>query len=175
MSEKVIFDTNFFTYFSDNQGSFAFVPDDSTDTLEDRFDFLMENLEKSLSQVIIPAAVLAEVLAAKNSNEEVILKIISDQSNIIFSEFDKRQSIEFGYLFKNYSREEENRNSFKFDMLILACAKIEGVRTIYTADDGLKRKAQNMGMRAINFQELDRPIPPPTPPTPLTDTMDLFD
>jgi predicted nucleic acid-binding protein len=171
MSEKVIFDTNFFTYFSDSQGSFSFVPDDSNDTLEDRFDFLLENLQESYSKIIIPAPVLAEVLAARNSNEETILEIISGQSNFIFSDFDTRQSIEFGIVFKNYSRGAENRNSFKFDMLILACAKIEGASTIYTADEGLKKKAQKMGMKAINFQELAKR---PAPPAPANDTIDLF-
>lgn len=157
MSGKVIFDTNFLTYFSDAAGGFDFKPVDEFDTLEDRFDLLMEQLAASAKEVIIPAPVLAEVLAAKHANEENILSIISNEANIRISDFDKRQGIEFGCMYRNIARGPENRNSFKFDMLILTCARVEGVRTIYTADKNLKKKAQDLGIQAISFQELERP------------------
>lgn len=165
MSAKVIFDTNFLTYFSDSAGGFAFEPEDSSDTLEERFDLLLEQLTESTKQIVIPSPVLAEVLAAQNANENKILSIISNQSQIKISEFDQRQSIEFGHMFRSAQRGAENRNSFKFDLLILACARAEGASIIYTADKNLKKKAIRLGIQAISFNDLERPvIKPPTEP-----------
>lgn len=157
MSQKVIFDTNFLTYFSDASGSFAFEAEDDKDSLEERFENLLEKLSEADAEIIIPAPVLAEVLSAKHANQDKIIDLISDSDNILISPFDARQSIEFGYLFRRTKRNsEDNRNAFKFDLLILSCAKVHAVSVIYTADAQLKRKAESMGIRAYSFQDLER-------------------
>lgn len=158
MSGKVIFDTNFLTYFSDSAGGFNFTPEDASDTLEARFDLLVDQLTDTTKEIIIPSPVLAEVLAAPHANESKILSLISSQSQMKISDFDQRQSIEFGHMFRSIKRGPENRNSFKFDLLILACARVESASAIYTADENLQKKARNLGIQAISFQDLDRPF-----------------
>lgn len=173
MSQKVIFDTNFLTYFSDSSGSFAFNPEDVSDSLEERFDYLLEQLSNADAEIIIPAPVLAEVLSARHANQGTIIDLVDDADNMFISPFDARQSIEFGYLFRNSERDpEDSRNAFKFDLLILACAKVQGVSVIYTADKNLRRKAKRMGIQAYSFQDLDRA---PSDPLHRPETCDLFE
>jgi len=172
MSQKVIFDTNFLTYFSDSNGSYAFEPEDENDLLDERFDYLLERLSAADAEIIIPAPVLAEVLSAKHKNQGTIIDLINEADNMNIIAFDARQSIEFGYLFRNTNRDSDHsRNAFKFDLLILACAKVHGVSVIYTADKQLRRKAERMEIQAYSFQDLER-IPSNSPKT--SEDRDLF-
>jgi len=163
MSRRVLFDTNFLSWFCDNQSPVPFIQDDAHDTLTDRFDYLLDRLTADGSEVVIPTPVLAEVMCATSINTAPVLNLISQNPYFRLPPFGQRAAEEFGMLFRGQHRGSDNRNSFKFDLLILAIAKTESIDVIYSSDAPLRQRAATLGIRCLSFQDLPkRPTPPQT-------------
>lgn len=118
--------------------------------------------------IIVPTPSLAEFLVKVDPRKKA--DYISQAQRIRgcrISSFDTRASIEFSDLQRSMLNErrrgskpnnDESRAKAKFDQQIVAIAKVEGVQTIYSNDDGLGRYAARAGIRRIGVAEL--PLPP---------------
>ena len=134
---------------------------DEKDTLESRFNALIENLDNDEDEIIIPSPVLAEVLACARTDPETVLSLIDGSVNFRVVQFGRRAAMEFGELFKTLPRlNDEERIVHKFDLLIIAIAKLEEADTIYSADRPMKRLSLNQGIDCVDFQSLPRPASP---------------
>lgn len=161
MSRRVLFDTNFFSWYCNAASSVAFEAEDSGDTLEKRFSCLLQDLDSDDAEVIIPAPVLAEALSCSNTDPRSVLALINDEVRFRVVPFGQRAAEEFGFLFKYMKRPKtDDRIVHKFDLLILAIAKIEEVDTIYSADKPMRNVAGAHGIDCVDFQGLRRPVPP---------------
>ncbi|WP_370544257.1 MULTISPECIES: type II toxin-antitoxin system VapC family toxin [unclassified Gluconobacter] len=134
-----------------------FTPDDDLDSLEKRFDFLLKDLDHDDSEIIIPAPVIAEVLCASTIDPRNVMKILNQEVRVRVVAFGQRAAEEFGQIFRKTHRGSENRNSFRFDLLIIATAKAEGVDIVYSSDGGVINKCNAKQIRCYSFQKLPRP------------------
>lgn len=160
MTKRVIFDTNFFSWFCDRASPVAFVPEDEDDSLETRFDLMLSSLEEQGAEVMIPSTVLAEILCASRINQESALNTLNQETVFRIVGFGQKAAEEFGKLFRGYNRTSTDRNVLKFDLQILAIAKTEAVDVIYSSDSGLQKQAQKIGIKTYSFQTLPRPPRP---------------
>ena len=174
MSRRVLFDTNFLSWLFSDQSPMPFVADDPNDSLSSRMMHLLDTLDDDDTEIVIPSPVIAEALCSSHVIIEQGLQIIRNQAMFRIIPFGQRMAEEYAHLFKNNNR-TGNRNAFKFDLLILATAKIENVDIIYSCDDGLREHGRMIGLTVTSAQELPKPRLPaqgtlsltPPPNTPL--------
>lgn len=157
MSVRVLLDTNFLSAYTYDSTSANFKPEDATDLLVDRLNFLVEQLSEKGAEIVIPAPVLAETLSARGADIAKIIHILGSQAAFRIVDFGQRAAVEFGMLFKKQKKEEgQNKVPFKFDLSIIAIAKISSVSTIYSADKSLINRARLLDFKVCDFQGLPR-------------------
>lgn len=159
MSFRVLLDTNFLSAYTYDSTSANFKPEDANDSLADRLDFLVEQLSEKDAEIVIPAPVLAETLSARGANITKIIPILESQAVFRIVDFGQRAAVEFGMLFKEQKPLKESGQTkapFKFDLSIIAIAKISSVSTIYSADKDLIKRARALNFTVCDFQGLPR-------------------
>lgn len=159
MSVRVLLDTNFLSAYTYDSSSTNFKPEDASDSLADRLDFLVEQLSEKAAEIVIPAPVLAEMLSARGADIAKIIPILESQAIFRIVDFGQRAAVEFGMLFKGqkiYTEDGQNKVPFKFDLSIIAIAKISSVSTIYSADKNLIKRARALDFAVFDFQGLPR-------------------
>ncbi|MFT9164402.1 MAG: PIN domain-containing protein [Komagataeibacter saccharivorans] len=159
MSVRVLLDTNFLSAYTYDSTSANFKPEDATDFLEDRLNFLVEQLSQKDAEIIIPAPVLAETLSARGADITKIIPILESQAAFRIVDFGQRAAVEFAMLYKEqkaYKNDGQTKAPFKFDLSIIAIAKISNVSTIYSADKDLIKRAQDLDFKVCDFQGLAR-------------------
>jgi len=161
MPGRVLFDTNFLSALADRDAPVRARPAGVGGTVEARFSHLLLELDLAQVEVIVPAPALAEALCRSDASPNAVLPLLEDMSRVRIAAFDERAAIEFGEMFRGRTGETgpttTGKVKFKFDLMILAIAKVEAVSTIYTDDEELQRRARAAGMKAVGFWELDLP------------------
>ena len=125
-------------------------------------EYLLELIMQNKWKVIIPTVVIAEILMVEP--EEKYQEILETINNgFIIAEFDIRAATKYSQILntnypelKRLAKEEGvSREKMKVDHLILACALVNGAKTIFTHDDNLSKFANGL----INVRTLpSRPI-----------------
>ena len=138
------------------------------DAFRDRIDYLIDCLEKSREKIIIPTPVLSEVLVRAESAGPQYLEKISSASVFRLAPFDERGAVEVAAMTREALRRGDKRNGsvgswakVKYDRQIVAIAKVEGVKTIYSDDKGVFNLGKKNGLTVIRIADL--PIPPVDP------------
>lgn len=161
MPGRVLFDTNFLSALADKDVPVRNRPAGVDGTVKARFDHLLAELDLAQAEVIIPAPALAEVLCRSDASPNAVLPLLEDISRVRIAAFDERAAVEFGEMFRGRTGEtgpsSAGKVKFKFDLMILAIAKVEVVSTVYTDDDELQKRARSVGMKAVGFWDLDLP------------------
>lgn len=110
----------------------------------DKAEYLLEIIDQNKWKVIIPTVVIAEILMIEpEDNYQPILETIN--KSFIIAEFDVRAATKYSQILnKNFpdlkktAKEEGiSREKMKVDHLILACALVNGAKSIYTHDRNL--------------------------------------
>lgn len=99
------------------------------------------------------------MLSARGADIAKIIPILESQAIFRIVDFGQRAAVEFGMLFKkqkSYKEDGQNKVPFKFDLSIIAIAKISSVSTIYSADENLIKRAQALNFAVCDFQGLPR-------------------
>lgn len=141
-----------------------------------RMNALVEKLNDEKTRILIPTPVLSELLVRAEDAGPGILHELTQSSRFRISPFDIRAAIEaadtIGIALSQSSKRAQKRTKStdtwaktKFDHQIVAIARVEGVKTIYSDDDGLLELAKARGLTAIPLKDV--PLPPSK--TPLLD------
>lgn len=129
----------------------------------ERIAYLIQRLEKS--SLLVPTPVLAEILARAKEATQGYIDTLKSQKVISIAAFDQRAAIEAGLLLGDALAavvpDNQDKRAMKFDIQILAIAKVNGADQIISTDDKLLRRAERLGIIAIHLSQL--PLPPSPP------------
>lgn len=134
----------------------------------ERIAYLVQRLEKS--SLIVPTPVLAEVLARAGDAAQQYIEILRSQKAISIGSFEQRAAIEAGLLlgeeFSSALPAEQEKRAVKFDIQILAIAKVNRADKIIATDTQLLKRASRVGISIEHLSQL--PLPPTPPQLPLS-------
>ncbi|MGD9967862.1 MAG: hypothetical protein AB7T59_15175 [Hyphomonadaceae bacterium] len=136
----------------------------------ERIQYLIAQLDAATTRVVIPTPALAEFLVRAGPAGAPIVAQLNKNKSFRLAEFGRRGAIEAAEIIRNevdvVGKGQSKPDSWpkaKFDVQIVAIAKIEGVEKVYTDDQGLANKCRRYGLTPVRFFEL--PLPPDdTPP-----------
>jgi predicted nucleic acid-binding protein len=133
----------------------------------ERIDYLLSNLSESRTQVLIPTPVLAEVLVCAGPKRAAILAKLTSSYAFRIQPFDEMAAVDCADLIdgalttKRRTKQSEAKAKIKFDRQIIAIAKVAGVKTIFSDDEGLAKCARKNGIQVTRMCDL--PLPPVPP------------
>ena len=139
----------------------------------ERIELLLESLSKGHIAVMVPTPVLSEILVTTRSDMARVLAEISNTWAFHIEPFDERAAVEVALMTdpdlqsNKLLTENETRAKIKFDRQIIAIAKVNGVKTIYSSDNNLRAKAEANGITAVGMADLPLPPEPPQAALPL--------
>jgi hypothetical protein len=116
---------------------------------------------------MVPTPVLSEVLIKAGADKARVLSEISNSRYFKVQPFDELAAVELTMLpdtdlqSKRKLSEVVTRAKIKFDRQILAIAKVNDIKTIYSDDRNLCDRAQACGILTVGAHEL--PLPPVPP------------
>ena len=129
---------------------------------------LVSSLKIQNKIVFIPAPVLCEAMIGFGKSTEEYMNIFEKEYEFIIIEFGQKAAIEAVQLIKKaiggeglgkYAADHNTtREKMKFDLQIMAIAKVKKVHTIYPDDRDIHRYAEELGITAYGAADL--PLPP---------------
>ena len=136
---------------------------------KERIEFLINTLSDSGEKILIPTPALAEVLIALGKVAAAqAVDNLHGESAFQIGDFDERSAIELSLMSELGPGETKRKGQqgtwvkVKFYRQIVAIAKVNGVKTIYSTDEEVQKLAIKEGIKAIALHEL--PLPPPATP-----------
>ncbi len=135
----------------------------------ERVECLIDTLSDTGEKIIIPTPALAEVLIALG--RRAATKAVTDlhgESVFKIESFDERAAIELSQMAEVRPGQKKQREQvgtwakINFDRQIVAIAKVNGAKTIYSTDEDVRKLATREGLLSIALHEL--PLPPPSTP-----------
>ena len=144
-----------------------------------RMNALLDKLNEEKTRILIPTPVLSELLVRAEDAGPAILQELNQSSRFRIGSFDIRAAVDAAEtiamaLSKTSKRAQKRTKSTdtwaktKFDHQIVAIARAEGVKTIYSDDTGLLELAASRGLKAVALKDI--PLPPSK--TPLLDSLE---
>lgn len=110
------------------------------DRAQERVEFLIETLAANRTEIIIPAPVIAELVAGRVHRAQAIVAALGS-NRFVLQPFDVTIAIETGLLIDRFRRERPLDDRFpnwkhemKYDAMIAATAVVRGARALYTND-----------------------------------------
>ena len=136
----------------------------------DRINTLIQQLRDDGEKIIIPTPALSEVLVHAGEATQRYLEILNTRSAFRIVPFDQKAAIEAALATKDADQRGGRRvdagpgatvAKIKFDRQIVAIAKAEGARAVYSDDSDVIRYARQAGLEA--YRTVDLPLPPEDP------------
>ncbi len=165
---KVVFDASFLAILF-NPKSNA-----SVTRAPERIDGLIESLSSKKDKIVIPTPALAEILVALAKSGPTYIEKLKQFTCFQVRAFDERAAVEFGAVMqartkkkKQETRKSVSQNKVKFDHQIVAIAKVQSVKIVYSDDIQLRAFAKECGMDAHSLADI--PIPMKQLPLPQPD------
>lgn len=136
---------------------------------QERVEYLISELDKSRTKIVIPTPALSEVLIRMGTQEaQRIVETLNRKAVFSLEPFDQRAAIELAAMLGSELSNRELRlgmkdgpdtwAKLKFDRQIIAIAKVCGVDIIYSDDGGIHTVAGRVGIDAQRVSDL--PFPP---------------
>ncbi|MBN9454266.1 MAG: PIN domain-containing protein [Bosea sp.] len=159
----IVVDANFLILLLDPQGAMPHL-----DRGKERVEFFTQELARTKEEIVIPAPVVAEIVAGRIDRVEEIVALLQRNRSFIVQPFDQIVAIEAGEMIRRAldRMPEANRPAgwkvaMKYDAMIAATAKIWRARAVCTDDDGLGGYLRGTKIEIIKIDEL--PYPPEDP------------
>jgi hypothetical protein len=196
----IVFDNSFLTLLlsPDSRPSSDPATGAPTSRLRDRIELFLETMAESPEVAIIPTPALAEFLLFAGDSGPAYLTVLNRMRWIRIADFDTRSAIELAAIQRDIRSAGKGRRGSQegtyakitFDRQIVAIARVNGARTIYSEDEGVYKFATTRGLSVVRSWELplppeppqmalfkpedakQRPLLPPTSPPPPTDDDD---
>lgn len=137
----------------------------------ERIEHLVSTLSKANERIIIPTPVFSEVLVLAGAAVPRYIQHLNGMSVFRIAPFDQRAAIEAalahadainrGGIKIDAANPDTTKTKIKFDRQIVAIAKVEGARMIYSDDEGLIKSAHRSSISTCRTSELD--LPPEDP------------
>lgn len=138
----------------------------------ERIELLVSGLSKARVQIVIPTPVLTELLYVSGPEISRVLSEINGAYAFVIAPFDEKAAIECALLVdgagpskkgraKKKEATTETKAKVKFDQQIIAIAKSNNIRTLYTDDGKLSDRAVLNGLSVVHTWDL--PLPPVPP------------
>jgi hypothetical protein len=131
----------------------------------ERIDYLVKELEKSRTKIIIPTPALSEILVRAGSAGPSYLDRINSSAAFRIVALDQRAAAEVAARTRDAIAAGNKRGDaqgtwakVKYDRQIVAIPKVEAADTIYSDDEDVRRLANQAGIAVIKISEL--PLPP---------------
>ena len=135
---------------------------------KERLDHLIATFERERTRVLIPTPALSEALVRADEAGPAILDALNASARFRIAPFDTRAAVELAQLTREAVDGGDKKQGstepwakIKFDRQIVAIARTEGARIIYSDDNGIRRFARRLGIEVICISEL--PVPPDDP------------
>ncbi len=129
-----------------------------------RIKLLIESLERRREAIVIPAPVLSEVLVHADDAAPNYLEILNKTPRFRIAPFDERAAVELAEMTRSALSAGDlragttaTRAKLKFDRQILAVARIEGEKTIYSDDQDIAKLGEPIGFNVIPIHKLPSP------------------
>ena len=136
------------------------------DRPKERIDYLVQQLDKAKSKIVIPTPALSEALVrAGAAATQQIVDHLQRYSVFAIEPFDTRAAIEVAAMTRDALASGKKRGAsaatwakVKYDRQIVAIAKVNGATTIYSDDGDMKTLARPSKIDVVSLADL--PLPP---------------
>jgi len=132
---------------------------------KDRLEYLRDSLSEAGTRVVIPTPVLSEVLVGAGTARSQYLTEITTSHAFLVAPFDVKAAVELSFLLdggakpaKRKLTRQETWAKVKFDRQIIAIARANRIKDIYTDDGNLTSVATANDVAVHHTWEL--PLPP---------------
>ena len=131
---------------------------------KERVDLLLDTFKARGQTVLIPTPVLSEVLVGADGAGPQYLNILSNTSRFRIAPFDERAAIELAEMTRKARSSGDlragtalTRAQLRFDRQILAIARVQNQRHIYTDDGNMAKVAVAEGFTVTATRDLSPP------------------
>jgi predicted nucleic acid-binding protein len=133
----------------------------------ERLDHLIETLEAERTKLLIPAPALSEILILAGSEGPTFVDEINSTSVFKVADFNQLAAIEAAAIHTALVKAKTKNISgskvkTKYDVQIVAIAKVNGAEIIYSEDGDIEKLAEQAGIKMVRISDL--PMPPATQP-----------
>lgn len=129
-----------------------------------RMRHLAATLEKERARIIIPTPALSEILVRAGTAGPQYLEILGKSAVFRIASFDQRAAIELAALAAADIANGDKRggaegihSKIKYDRQIVAIAKVEGARIVYSDDKNVRNFGTRSGLAVVGCHELPLP------------------
>lgn len=128
----------------------------------ERVEYLAQKLNDSKTLICVPTPALSELMVKAGKAGPGYLKELAKTSRFKISPFDTRAALDASDLIGKILKEQKHRDDgdrakVKFDTQIVAIAKAQGAKAIFSDDKGVKNKALRFGITTFKVADLDAP------------------
>ncbi len=133
---------------------------------KERIDYLVKQLEKERTKIIVPTPVLSEILVRAGAEaSEKIIEFLQKYSVFRIEPFDTRAAIEVAAMTRELLNGRERKRGtsnatwtkIKFDRQIVAIAKVSNATIIYSDDDDVRQIATRVKIKVRGISDLELP------------------
>jgi len=173
MNRVAVFDSTTLLYHLDPDAKPPRDPDTGQPVAraQERVDLLLETFKTQGKTVLIPTPVLSEVLVGAGDAGPQYLDILSNTSRFRIAPFDERAAIELAEMTRKARSSGDlragtglTRAQLRFDRQILAIARVQNERHIYTDDGNMGKVAAAEGFTVTATRDLSLPSGQPSLP-----------
>lgn len=159
----IVVDANFLILLLDPEGAMGQI-----ERGKDRILHFIEALVRDRAEIIVPAPVIAELVAGRVERIEEIVTILTRTRGFSVQPFDTVTAIQTGELIREVQdtippdqRLPGWKVAMKYDAMIAATARVRRAKAVCTADVGMARYLRGSGIDVILIGDL--PLPPEDP------------
>jgi len=169
----VVFDTSILLLVLDSGAKAPIDPETgmSVEKAAQRIEYLIESLASQKETIVIPTPVLSEVLVHSGEAMEAYLDTLNGQAVFRVAPFDQKAAIEAALSLRDAIKRgghrvdaanpDATKTKIKFDRQIVAIAKAEGAKVIYSDDSDVHNYAARAGLETYRTSDLG--LPPEDP------------
>lgn len=135
----------------------------STAEVKARLAHLWAEMSKAKTRIILPAPVLAEAMVRRPEQMARFIDRLRSGNRVQIEPFGAAAAMETAALFREHwpnpkiRKATLTKSGLKFDLQILACAKVAGCDRLYTTDPGLIALATRAKLPVSSIQDLPSP------------------
>jgi predicted nucleic acid-binding protein len=134
------------------------------DRLEDRIEKLLEDLDNESERIIVPTPVLSEFLILAGRDSSAYLEKLASMKNFLIKPFDEMAAVELAAIEVADRVMGDKRGGsigdwakVRFDRQIIAIAKTNGAKRIYSDDKDLGKFSSRLGIEVVRTSDLPLP------------------
>jgi predicted nucleic acid-binding protein len=137
----------------------------SVERVEDRLEKFLEDLDADSERIIVPTPALCEFLVLAGKDGPAFHEKLKERKTFLVKPFDEMAAIELAAI-EYEARKQGNKrgkidapwNKVKFDRQIVAIAKVNGCKRIYSDDEHVIKFAVAAGLESISTWDLPLPV-----------------